>query len=89
MTQYEKILNHIRRAGHITVRQALLDYSIQSLTRRIVDLEEMGFVFEREVKHHPVTMQRYTRYKFHPESPKSMDELRIMRRRQRNGNTGT
>lgn len=62
MTQVEKILDHIKKNGSITQREAYLDYAIQSFTRRIADLREMGYVIRSEPRKHPVTGQDYTRY---------------------------
>lgn len=74
--QKEKILEHMRSAGHITVRQAMMDYSIQALPRRMADLRADGFVIVTEDAHHPNTKQRYVRYKFADGSPRSYAELR-------------
>jgi hypothetical protein len=84
MTQLESIIRHINYAGHITNRQALIDYSIQSLTRRIVDLEEKGFRFIKEEAQHPVTGQRYTRYRLDPNGPRTMEEARMLKGRYSN-----
>lgn len=62
MTQAEKILNHIRKNGSITQREAYIDYGIQSFHRRLTDLKEAGFKIVGEMKKHPVTKQEYTRY---------------------------
>lgn len=62
MTQHMKILKHLRKAGSITVREALIEYSIQSLTKRISELRQDGFNIAGTVKTHPVTKQTYTRY---------------------------
>lgn len=62
MSQTEKILNHIRKRGHITLREAIMDYGIQSLTRRIADLREKGHKIVSVPRQHPVTGQDYTRY---------------------------
>lgn len=62
MTQNQKIIAHLKRAGSITQREAILDYSIQSLTKRISELREEGFNIISKVKHHPVTAQKYVRY---------------------------
>lgn len=64
MTQNDLILQHMRKNGSISQREAMLDYSIQSLTRRIADLREAGWDIVTEYKTHPVTKQRYARYKF-------------------------
>ena len=61
-TQHDKIIAHLKKAGSITVREAMIDYSIQSLTKRVQELREMGYPIVSTVKHHPVTQQKYTRY---------------------------
>lgn len=61
-TQHAKILTHLKKAGSITVREAMVEYSIQSLTKRIQELREMGHNIVSTVKHHPITGQKYTRY---------------------------
>ena len=63
MTQTTMILDHMKRTGSITMREALLDYSIQSLTKRISDLRKMGYRIKTERRLHPTTGQRYARYK--------------------------
>jgi hypothetical protein len=63
MTQNEMLLKHFRTTGSITMREALLDHGIQCLTKRIQELREMGFKIVSERKHHPITGQRYTRYR--------------------------
>lgn len=63
MTQNQKILAHLNKAGSITVREALIEYSIQSLTKRIQELREAGYNIVSKVKYHPVTKQKYVRYK--------------------------
>lgn len=63
MTQTSMILDHMKRAGSITMREALLDYSIQSLTKRISELRQAGYKIKTEHKFHPTTGQRYARYK--------------------------
>lgn len=73
--QHNKILRHIREAGHITNKQAMVDYSIASLSRRITDLETLGFKFAREWASHPTTGQRYVRYRFAEGSARSMGAL--------------
>lgn len=62
MTQNAKIIRHLHRAGSITVREAIVEYSIQSLTKRISELRETGHDIVSTVKAHPVTGQMYTRY---------------------------
>ena len=56
------VLAHLHRAGSITQREAILDHSIQSLTRRITELNDKGYPVLREDKNHPITGQRYARY---------------------------
>lgn len=61
-TQHQKIMKHLNTAGSITVREAMVEYSIQSLTKRIQELRAMGHDIVSTVKKHPITGQRYTRY---------------------------
>lgn len=61
------VFNHIKRAGSITQREAILDHSIQSLTRRITEIRDRGIDIEVDHRRHPLTLQRYARYSFaHP-----------------------
>jgi DNA-binding MarR family transcriptional regulator len=62
--QSRLVLNHMRRAGSISAREAVNDHGITSATlaRRICDIEEAGYGIHRERKVHPVTSKRYTRY---------------------------
>lgn len=62
MTQHDKIMKHLKKAGSITVREAMVEYSIQSLTKRIQELRELGHNIVSTVKFHPITGQKYTRY---------------------------
>jgi hypothetical protein len=62
MTQTQVLLKHLRKAGSISQREAIMDHSIQSLTRRITDLRIAGFNIQADWKEHPVTGQRYMRY---------------------------
>jgi hypothetical protein len=62
MTQNQKIIAHLKRAGSITQREAIIDYSIQSLTKRISELRHEGFKIVSKLKHHPITKQKYVRY---------------------------
>lgn len=64
MTQVEKILKHIRKNGHITQRDAYIDYGIQSFHRRLTDIKEMGIQLIGIPRKHPTTGQEYTRYQF-------------------------
>jgi hypothetical protein len=62
MTQQELILNHLRKTGSITQREAMIDYSIQSLTKRISELRDLGHNIVSVFRKHPTTGQRYARY---------------------------
>jgi len=62
MTQTDRILTHIRKAGSITQREAYIDYGIQSFHRRLTDLRDMGYTILGQLKTHPTTGQKYTRY---------------------------
>ena len=61
-TQHTKIIKHLETTNGITVREAMIEYSISSLTKRIHELRGMGYDIESIRKQHPVTGQRYTRY---------------------------
>lgn len=61
-TQHTKIIKHLQTAKGLTVREALIEYSISSLTKRIQELRGLGWDIESVRKKHPVTGQRYTRY---------------------------
>lgn len=67
--QAQVVFAHILRTGSITQREAILDYSVQSLTRRITEIQDKGIRIAREDKKHPVTGQRYARYSFHTSQP--------------------
>lgn len=60
--QNRQLVIHFRRAGRITQRQSIMDYSIQSLTKRISELRGAGLAIESNFKNHPVTNQRYAEY---------------------------
>lgn len=62
MTQNQILLAHFKKAKSISQREALMDYSIQSLTKCISKLKAMGYNIETQHKKHPVTGQRYARY---------------------------
>lgn len=62
MTQNETLINHFKKAKSISQREALVDYSIQSLTKRISELRGMGYNIKTVHKKHPVTGQKYARY---------------------------
>ena len=61
-TQHNMIIKHLETTNGITVREAMIEYSISSLTKRIHELRGMGYDIESVRKQHPVTGQRYTRY---------------------------
>lgn len=63
------ILDHMKRTGSITMREALIDYSVQSLTKRIQELRSAGYKIESVKKLHPTTGQRYTRYVLKAKKP--------------------
>ncbi len=67
-TQHKNILKHLKKAGGITVREAMIEYSISSLTKRVHELRAMGFSIVSNKKHHPVTGQRYVRYTLEQET---------------------
>lgn len=71
MTQNQQILEHMKRTGSITLREALIDYSVQSLTKRIQELRADGYKIKSVHKIHPTTGQRYTRYTLLRKTPVS------------------
>ena len=62
ISQHTKILNHLRATKGMTLREGLLDYSIQSFPKRISELRQRGYRIDGVKNAHPVTGQRYTRY---------------------------
>jgi hypothetical protein len=62
--QTKVVLDHLLKAGSITQREAIMDHSVQSLSKRISELVTMGYDIKREFKKHPITQQRYARYHF-------------------------
>lgn len=60
--QLKTIVKHLQTVGSISNLEAITQYNIMSLPRRINDLEELGYTFNRVLKKHPVTGQRYKRY---------------------------
>ena len=61
-SQNTKILAHLRATKGLTLREAMLDYSIQSFTKRISELRKAGYRIDGVKGKHPVTGQQYTRY---------------------------
>ena len=61
-SQHSMILKHLRATKGLTLREALIDYSIQSFTKRISELRKSGYRIDGIAGRHPVTNQRYTRY---------------------------
>ena len=61
-TQHSYIIKHLKTAKGLTVREAMIEYSISSLTKRVQELREMGYNIVSNKKKHPVTGQRYVRY---------------------------
>ena len=61
-TQVEKLIVHMTTIGPISLREALMEYGVQSLTRRISDIREAGFDVVAYPKRNPVTGQEYTKY---------------------------
>lgn len=62
MTQLQILKKHFSKTKSITQREAMVDYSIQSLTKRIQELRSQGMKIETVHKKHPITGQRYARY---------------------------
>jgi hypothetical protein len=62
MTQLQVLEKHLMKTKSITQREAMVDYSIQSLTRCITSLRRQGMAIHTVWKKHPITGQRYCRY---------------------------
>lgn len=62
MKQSRILTTHFARKKTITVREAIDEYRIMSLPRRILDLEDEGFRFRRHCLTNKATGQRYTKY---------------------------
>lgn len=60
--QAERMIDYIREKGYITQRTAALDLGVQSFTRRISDIREMGYVLRLEPRTNPSTGAEYNRY---------------------------
>ena len=61
-TQHSNIIKHLKTTKGLTVREAMIEYSISSLTKRVQELRELGYGIVSHPKKHPVTGQRYVRY---------------------------
>lgn len=62
--QARTVMSHLINVGTITQREALMDHSVQSLTRRITEIRQSGFNVDGTWKLHPLTGQRYMRYSY-------------------------
>ena len=62
MSQNNMILKHLRAIKCLTQREAMIDYSIQSFTKRISELRQAGHNIQSLKGTHPNPGQRYTRY---------------------------
>lgn len=61
-TQVEHLVSHMQRIGPISVREAMLEYKVGSLSRRMVDIQEMGYKVVKFDRVNPVTNNVYVRY---------------------------
>lgn len=59
--QAQQLLGYLMLHGSVTQRDALLDMSIQSLTKRISELRKK-FIIVSDKRTHKTTKQRYVRY---------------------------
>lgn len=67
--QAVRLLEHITKHGSVTQREALLDLSVQSLTKRIHELRK-HFVIVSDARVHKTSKQRYVRYFYKGAKPK-------------------
>lgn len=63
MTQKDKILNYLNKSGTITVKEAMIELGIGSLTKRISELRLDGYDIVKRIKVHPVTGAQYASYR--------------------------
>lgn len=63
-SQCQKILEHIRRNGSITPKEALTNFGCMRLAARIADLEKVGHEFTHQliVRQTDDGTERYMRY---------------------------
>lgn len=61
--QTEWLLQHFKKSPSISGQEAAAMFRIRSLPRRILDLEDVGHRFARELRH-DTTGQRYIRYHY-------------------------
>lgn len=62
-TQNAYLLNHLRKADSITLREAMIEYGISSPSKRISELKRDGHNILDYWRKNPATGQRYKRYK--------------------------
>jgi hypothetical protein len=53
---------HLTNVGHISAREAMLDYGIMSLRDVVYRLRQKGYNIISEERHNPVTNKKYIRY---------------------------
>jgi hypothetical protein len=63
MKQLELLIRHFQTVGSISNVEAQSIYKIRALPRRVSDLEQRGYRFER-VRKTDLTGQRYVRYEY-------------------------
>ncbi len=61
-TQNQMIMQHLRRFGTITPREAYDDYQIMRLASRVDELRKAGIDIETEMRKHQITGKRYAKY---------------------------
>ena len=66
MTQTQAVLNHLKKHGNISPREALLDYNVSRLAARIHELKvDYSMKITTVRKRNPVTGLVYARYELH------------------------
>ena len=61
-SQVDRLLQHFEQGKVTTLRGAMIDFGVASLTRRVADLRERGHNIQKNMKRNPVTGQRYAEY---------------------------
>jgi predicted transcriptional regulator len=64
MTNAQLILNHIRTAGSLSIREAMDEYSMSggTVTGTVTVLRDLGYKIKTEMRKNPISGRRYARY---------------------------
>jgi len=62
LTQNQMVINHLKKFGTITPREAMDDYQITRLAARVDELKRVGWNIDTEMRKHQITGKRYAKY---------------------------